>query len=368
MKGALRLVRVFGIDIAVHWTFLLLIAWVVWLSVDQQRGASAGVVVLTALVAVTFVLSIFACVVLHELGHALTARAFGVQTKHITLLPIGGVAALERIPTQPLQELLITIAGPAVNVVIASALLAMVFLLGDIETPASPFTTIGGGFFFGLAIVNIALALFNMLPAFPMDGGRVLRALLATRLEYARATTIAAMCGRVMAFGFVAWWLFGGSPFLALIAVFVYFGGQAEMIAAAQRSAVTGMTVSAAMQTDFRVLPIEATLGEAAEAMLAGAQQDFPVVDADGRLVGLLRRGPLVDGVTSLGPSAPIREAIESELPALAESDDLARAMEHLRARGPALAVMRGGRLVGLLTQENLAEFLMVSGALHRNA
>ena len=358
MRGALRLARVFGIDIGVHWTFLLLIAWIVF----EARGSGLT----STLFAVGFVLAIFFCVVLHELGHALAARAFGVQTKHITLLPIGGVAALERMPTQPSQELLIAIAGPAGNVVIAGVLGAVVLLFSDIEAPASVYTVTDVGLLTQLAVVNVALVVFNMLPAFPMDGGRVLRALLAIRIDYAKATRIAATFGQVMALGFVVWALLGGTPFLYLIAIFVYFGGQAEAAAAAQRSVVTGRRVADAMITDFRAFPLDTTLGEAGRALLAGSQQDFPVLDAEGRVVGLLLRHRLIEGLSTLGPDAPIAGVVERGLPHLADTDNLERAIEQLQAHAPALPVERNGRLVGLLTQENLAEYLMLRGAVRR--
>ncbi len=356
MKGTLHLVRAFGIDIAVHWSFLLLIAWIVY------RSATIGVGMVATGVAIVFVLTIFACVVLHELGHALTAKAFGIGTRHITILPIGGVAALERIPTQPGQEFLITIAGPAVNVVIAAGLIGGVWLLGDLAMPETTYSAAGTGFFLSLGVVNVALAVFNMLPAFPMDGGRVLRAVLAIWLEYARATAIAAGCGQLMAVAFAAWALWGGNPFLLLIAAFVFFGSKAEVAAARQRAVLTRQRVGVAMQTDIHALPFDAAVGEAAQIMFEGRQHDFPVFDAEGGLVGLLRREAIVEGMRSRGPDAPIRERIETDLPVLDENDDLAHALEMLRTHGPALAVMHRGRLVGLLSQEQLGRFLMLGG------
>lgn len=343
-----------------HWTFLLLIAYIVF--VATRQGAS----VLGAVVAVLFVCAIFVCVVLHELGHALTARRFGIGTRGITLLPIGGVAALERMPTEPVQELLIALAGPAVNVVIAALLFPAVLLIGDIAMPEMPFAPEGAGFFTHLAVVNVALVVFNLLPAFPMDGGRVLRALLAVKLDYARATGIAAAAGQVMAVLFLLWGLMAPSPLLLLIAVFVYLGGQAEATAAQARSALLGVHVGDAMQTEFRVLPPEATLGQAADLLLAGAQQDFPVVDERGRLLGMLSRRQLIEGATRMGLEHPVSEAMDGSAATFAEGDDLTEAIELLRSRGPAAPVMRGDRIVGLLTQENISEYLMLQNAARR--
>ena len=356
MRGSLRLARVFGIDIAVHWTFALLIAWIVFVSAEQHAGPG-GIIV-----SVAFVLAIFLCVVLHELGHALMARRFGVQTRHITLLPIGGVAALERIPTEPVQELLITIAGPLVNLVIAGVLVVGIRSFGDTQVPGGLLKTSTLGFFGQLAAANLVLFVFNLLPAFPMDGGRLLRALLAMRLEYARATSIAAGVGAVTAVGFVAWGLFAGSPLLVIVAVFVYLGGQAEASAAVQRSAMSGATVASAMVTDFRTLAEDATVGTAVDVLLAGSQQDFPVVDPAGGLVGMLFRRRLIEAAATGERERPLGEAIERGGPALTEGDDLASAIERLRAGGPAAPVLREGRVVGLLTLENVGEFLMLRG------
>ncbi|MBK7405362.1 MAG: site-2 protease family protein [Phycisphaerales bacterium] len=357
MRGSLRLIRVFGIDIAVHWTFLLLIAWIVF------RAYSAGARGAAVVSAVLFVLAIFVCVVLHELGHALTARRFGVQTRHITLLPIGGVAALERIPTVPVQELLITIAGPLVNVAIAATLVVFVRLFGDFSMPTWLPAEVPLGFLGQLAAANLVLFVFNLLPAFPMDGGRILRSLLAMWLEYGRATAIAANVGAVTAVGFVAWGLFGHEPLLVLVAVFVYLGGQAEASAAAQRTAMRGATVGEAMVREFRTLREDTTVGDAADVLLAGSQQDFPVVDREERLVGMLFRGRLVRAAAGGDRAAPIREILDRDGPVVDEGQDLAAAIELLRSAGPAAPVVRGGRVVGLLTTENVGEFLMVRGA-----
>ncbi len=220
MSWSWKIARVAGIPIYIHWTFLILIAWLVYGHWSQGHDLA------TTVEGVGFVLSIFGCVVLHELGHALTARQFGVTTSDITLLPIGGVARLQRIPEHPSQELLVALAGPAVNVVIAGTLyLAGVRLNVDANQAD---VLLRAGFWPKLMLVNIFLVLFNLLPAFPMDGGRVLRALLAMRLEYSRATRIAASVGQMMAILFFFLGLPPGNPFLMLIAVFVWIGAEAE--------------------------------------------------------------------------------------------------------------------------------------------
>ena len=221
-----KIARLSGIDVFIHWSFWILPIWI--LSASSGRGIAA------ALGSVGFVFAIFGCVVLHELGHALAARFYGVGTRDITLYPIGGVASLERMPERPIQELVIAVAGPLVNVVIAATL-----LMGSSLSSAGPWwqsNPLEGGLISGLIWVNVALVIFNMLPAFPMDGGRVLRALLATALPYTRATIIAARIGQLMAIGFglIGLW----SPNFFLLAVFIFLAASAELARARWRDQV----------------------------------------------------------------------------------------------------------------------------------
>jgi len=232
MRWSWRIGRVAGIKISVHVTFLLILLWIVVEEYSFGVRAMAG--------SALYMVALFTIVVMHELGHALTARRFGIVTRDIILLPIGGVARLERMPRNPRQELLVAVAGPAVNVALALALLGIVRLTGPL--PAASLYDFDAllsvrGFLYQLVFVNVVLALFNMLPAFPMDGGRVLRALLAMRMSsYARATGIAARIGRVLALALAAAGLYGlRNPFWVLIALFVWMAAGTE--AAAVREA-----------------------------------------------------------------------------------------------------------------------------------
>jgi Zn-dependent protease len=224
MRSSLKLGTLFGIPVYLHWTFLLLMGFVAF-SQSTLSAAFSGVV---------FVSAIFACVVLHEFGHALAARRYGIGTRDVTLLPIGGLARLERMPDDPRQELVVALAGPAVNVAIVGLLGVWLFLAGI--GPAVGLSLSGGSFAARLLSINLALVVFNMLPAFPMDGGRVLRALLAERMSYVRATDLAAAIGRGMAmlFGLVGllW-----NPMLILIALFVWTGAGQEAQMVRQRAA-----------------------------------------------------------------------------------------------------------------------------------
>ncbi|MBT8405613.1 MAG: site-2 protease family protein [Gemmatimonadetes bacterium] len=358
MKWSLRIGRLAGIDVFVHLTFPLLLAWI-GLSYYLERRVLAD-----AFGAIAFVILLFGIVVLHELGHALTARRFGIPTRDITLLPIGGVARLEKMPEEPGQEFLVAVAGPAVNVALAAVCAALLFGLGLPLIDESP-DLITGNPLRSLLWVNIALAVFNMIPAFPMDGGRVLRALLAMRLDYVRATRIAATIGQslAVAFGFIG---LMGNPLLVFIALFVWMGAAGESQVVQVRHALGGVPVRAAMIVDFRRLAPDETLRDAAGHVLAGFQQDFPVVDRS-RLVGLLTRDDLVRGMAAEGPNARVDAVMRTEFETISASDMLEPAYLRLQASGlRSMPVLTAGTVVGLLTLENLAEFLMLQTAAGR--
>ncbi len=360
MKWSWKLGSVAGIGLYVHATFFLLIAWVgitYWLA-----GGSAA-----ALDGIAFILALFACVVLHELGHALTARRYGILTRDITLLPIGGVSRLERIPDDPRQEVWVSVAGPAVNVVIAAALYAWL-LLSQTWRPLSALTMAGGPFFERLLLVNVSLAVFNLLPAFPMDGGRVLRALLAMRMDYVRATQVSAHVGQAMALVFGLLGLFT-NPFLVFIAFFVWIGAAQEASMVQMRSALSGIPVSRAMLTDFHTLAPEDPTKRVLELILAGSQQDFPVVDGGqgGRLAGVLLRSDVLKTLAQ-GADWRVRDIMRREFEVVDAADMLDTAFARLRSCNcHTLPVTSRGALVGLLTMENVGEFLRIQSALGRS-
>lgn len=360
MSWSWRIGRVAGIPINIHWTFVILIAWL------AVAGASAGGGIWAGLEQVGFVLALFGCVVLHELGHALMARRFGISTSDITLLPIGGVARLRRIPEKPVQELLVAVAGPAVNLAIIASLWLIGVRFPDSVDDSS--RVLQAGFWSKLLVVNGFLAGFNMLPAFPMDGGRVLRALLAMKLPYARATRAAATVGQFMAIAFGMIGLSGGAPLLLFVALFVWIGAEAEARRVEERAALKGVAVGDAMLTNYQTLRGDDTLGRAAELLLAGAQQDFPVEAGEGTDESrVLTRANLMAGLAARGADARVSEFASASGPAIDAAGPLAEAIVVLRERGGSCApVVRDGRLVGLLTLENVAELLMVRAALGR--
>lgn len=359
MKWSWGLGRVSGIKIQVHWTFLILVAWIVLLH------ASRGSDVVQVALGVLLVLSVFACVVLHELGHALTAKRFGIATRDITLLPIGGVARLERMPEEPKQELLVAAAGPLVNVAIAGLLFAGLAAAGALR-PAGELAVIGGNLAAQLMWVNLFLVAFNLLPAFPMDGGRILRALLARKMDYLDATRIAAGIGQAMAILFGLVGLFS-NPFLVFIAIFVYLGAQAEAQHAATRYVMEDVSVADAMMTDFRYLDVGDRLADAVRELLAGAQLDFPVLSAD-RLAGVLFRSDLVKALRETGGDTPVADVMRRDTAAAEADEPLHRVLARMRSDGcSTVPVLRHGNLVGLLTLENVGELMMVKSALQED-
>jgi Zn-dependent protease/CBS domain-containing protein len=360
MRWSWKIGEVAGIGVYIHATFWLLVLYI--LATHWVEGHS----LLTALAGVGFVLAIFACVVLHELGHALIARKFGIRTSDITLLPMGGVARLERMPDDPRQELWVALAGPAVNVLIAMVLFGVTATLG-VQPQWGRLHWVGGDFLNKLMVVNVGLVLFNLLPAFPMDGGRVLRSLLARRMEYSRATRIAARIGQGMAFLFGLAGLFGNS-FLIFIALFVWMGAEQEAAMVQMRHSLGGIPVSQVMLTDFRTLQPDDTLASAVEYMLAGWQEDFPVVFGD-HVLGVLTREDLLKALAQGGTDIHIRDAMQREFQVADSHDMLETALALLRScRCRSLPVLHDSRLVGMLTLENVGEFLMVQSALRQAA
>ncbi len=359
MKWSIKLGRFVGIDVYLHVTFLILLA-VIWGSAWVTRGPAA------ALEATALWVSIFGCVLLHEYGHALTARGYGIRTHDITLLPIGGLARLEKMPDKPAQEIVVALAGPAVNVVIAAVLGALILATGGFQ-PMEEIDVMRGAFLQRLFVINIGLVLFNMLPAFPMDGGRVLRGLLALGMGHSRATRIAALVGQAMAVVFVIVAFFAKAPMLFLIAFFVWMGAQAEVGASEARSVLADVIVRQAMITDYRTLTIFDSLREASTLVLRGSQQDFPVLESgdDGRVAGVLTRAGLMRGLAAHGLEGRVVDAMVRDVPGVQADERLEDVLPRLREGGASAApVYADSRLVGLLTMENIGELMMIRSAL----
>jgi len=357
MSWSLNIGRVAGTVVRIHITFLLFLAWIFAAAYAASGAATAWGTLL-------FVLLLFLCVLLHEFGHIFTARAFGVTTPYVTLLPIGGVAQLERIPEEPYEEFLIAIAGPLVNVAIT---LVLVFLAGAHLNPSDAALVDNAqvSMVDRLAIVNLFLALFNLIPAFPMDGGRVLRAALASKWGYVRATEISATIGQFVAFalGFIGLMY---NPLLIFIAIFVYLAAASESHMVALRAASHGVPVSHAMVTHFEALSPEAHLDDAVQTLLQTGQGEFPVVDGAGKPVGVLDRGALIRAIKTLGPDARVADAMSPQFPTVGHRATLEQAFKVLQERtAPAVGIVDNtGKLIGLVTGETIAEMMMLRDAL----
>ena len=361
MKWSFRLFTLAGTEVRVHVTFLLLLLFVASQSYLTGQGLPA------ALESTLFITIMFACVVLHEFGHVLAARGYGIRTPDITLLPIGGVARLERMPRKPSEELVVAISGPLVNVIIAAA----IWLGFGIETAFHPGYDFlkSGGFFEKLMMWNIFMVAFNLIPAFPMDGGRVLRAVFAMFMEYGAATRRAASIGQGIAMMVAIFMLLNHTfqPMILLICFFIFMAAGQEAASVTQEEATRNLRVRDAMLTDFRSLPPEATLRDGVELLLTGSQQDFPVLDTHGGMQGMLTRHDLISALAEKGPAQPVVEVMRPCPAATQPAIDLTQALETLNASNcPAIPVLDpiDGKLLGLLTTENIGEALMVRAAL----
>lgn len=357
MKWSIVLGRVAGVRIQIHWTFLILIAWITIAEVN--KGSDLGKVLLT----VGFILTIFLCVLLHEFGHILMARRFGIDTKKITLLPIGGVASLEKLPEEPKHELLVALAGPAVNVAIA--FLVFLFIPNKEIFTETNLSNIGSGeaFLASLLSVNIILVIFNLIPAFPMDGGRVLRALLAMKIDRVKATRIASNIGQFLAIGFVFVGLFF-NPFLVFIGIFIFFGAYTENLMIQHLEYLKGHTVKDAMMTHYSTLAPGETAKEAVDKLLAGSDHDF-IVEEDGEVKGIVTRDILISTVKEKGLGTPIVYFMRKDFEWINANERLtevfAKIQKHKNSFFP---VMDGRKIIGVINPENINEFIMIQSAL----
>jgi Zn-dependent protease/predicted transcriptional regulator len=356
MKWSYKIGRIAGIDVFLHATFLLLM---VWLFIQRSMGgggwrAGLGEVLLVSV--------LFGIVVLHELGHALTARRFGIRTASITLLPIGGVAALERIPEDPIQELLVALAGPAVNVALAT----LVFLGMAISGHAPDVLAASGSLWAQLFWVNVVLTVFNLVPAFPMDGGRVLRALLSLRVDRVKATRIAAGIGQAIAvvFAFVGLISNPVNPILVFVGVFVWLGAEGESQQVRFEAETKGLTVGDVMARDFHIAERTDILEDVASLVIPSFQSDVPILDGL-RVLGFVSIADVARGLAAAGPKAPVVDFMQDCLLVTSPERPLGEVISRWQSAGTsAVAVMENDLLVGILTAALVGEHLMLLSAL----
>lgn len=362
-----RIFRVFGIDVRVHVTFILIVGYFayVW-GVLREPGGLGG-----AMYGVVLVVLLFGLVVIHELTHSRVAQAYGITVRDITLLPIGGMAAMEEMPKEPRQELLVALAGPMSNVVMA----VVMAVAAPLVVGTSAFRDLRGfsdailepsfaGAYLYLLAVNVSLAVFNLLPAFPMDGGRVFRAFLALRMGRARATRVAVAVGQLMAVLLGILGVFGGGIFLVVVAVFIYFGAQAEGRGDELKGALGDLLVGQAVTRNVDVARPGQTIGELAARLFHTYQTDFPVVEGDGEVVGMVTRDRLIAMLGKHGADFPVMETMRTDFPVGRLADHVYEVFERMQAGGVrAVPVIEDGRLVGMLSLEDITEVIALLNA-----
>jgi Zn-dependent protease len=355
MKYSLQLGRIAGIRLSIHWTFALLLLWIV--VANMSRGTAQTLWI------VAFTLAIFVCVTLHELGHALSARRYGIPTSDIILLPIGGVATLEKIPEKPSEELVVALAGPAVNLLIMLVLIPFVRVPENTQDLLNMVNVNESNFLINLLAINGWLALFNLIPAFPMDGGRVLRALLSFRMERAKATRIAASIGQVLAIGFVILGFFG-NPFLIFIGMFIFLGAQQESTHVKTTTMFQGHRVGEVSMTDYPTMHQSDLVEDAVRLLLDSQNRNFLILDAFREPVGTLSREAIIRGLAQKGSTAHLSDVMDAEILYLEDHLPLEEAWQTMQTQKKSFAlVRRQGQIIGAIDPENVVEFLMVQQA-----
>lgn len=349
IPGTMSVGSLFGIPVRFHFTFLLLFAFLIALGLTGKQSAIANSL---------FIAALFGSVLLHEFGHALVSRRYGIRTLEIVMFPIGGIARLEKNPGVR-EEFWIAIAGPLVNFVIAGALFGYLATAGQLVPVEQAMEPDDANLMQRIAIGNLILGLFNLLPALPMDGGRILRSLLARSRPEVEATRMAARIGTGMAVLMGLYALVTFQIFLLFIAFFVYLGASQERASSIGKSVTQGVPARAAMVSDFRTLEHGHTLCDAANLLLATSQQDFPVMLGQ-RVIGLLGRSGLLRAMAQDGPDGYVSGHMQRDFVRIDPDMDLAEAMPLLASAGSAALVMRDDELLGMLTTENLTEYILL--------
>lgn len=355
MQWSFNVGRIFGIKFRIHVTFLLLLLFI-FISVADQKGFNE------ALLATLFICAVFICVLIHEVGHSLIARRFGKEAKSITLLPIGGVATMEEMPEKPLQEIAMAIIGPFINLAIAAILYLFVGTWSGIGAP-NLFPDSARTFFASLITVNVILAIFNLIPAFPMDGGRVFRGILAMKMDYVTATSVAVFVGQALAMLFIFFGIFY-NWWLAFIGVFLYIGAGGEKHQVVLKSLLSEVPASAAMTTEYQTLRPEDTLRRAIEHFHHGCQDDFPVVGDHG-VEGILTRSKILASLHEKGLDVPVSEIMDRAFDSVASGTPLDEIYRQLTSSGKtAVAVVDDGNVKGMVCLDSLSRYFMVRSAM----
>ena len=357
MKNSLYIGSPFGIKVTIHWTFLILIAIVVF--IDVKNGSSINEI----LISVLFVLTIFGCVILHELGHSLAARKYGITTRGITLLPIGGLASLTKIPEEPQRELFVAIAGPLVNVAIATVISIILFITGFNFSHLSIRYLNLYEFLPALLVINVTLVIFNLIPAFPMDGGRLLRAGLAFKFNRVKATNIAAKIGQLIAIGFAFWGLFY-NPLLIVIAAFVFIGARAELQDVRSKYFLEGKTIGDLVMKNYTLLNPEMKLDKVIEILMNGQEEEFIVMNGS-MVAGVVTKNQILKGLSDYDKNASLFKIMDIDYFAVDINDKVKDIFEKFQTSTQKIApVFENGEVVGIINFENMNKYIQVSEAL----
>lgn len=363
-KLSLFVGRYAGIKVYIHWSFWIILIWIFYMYYNRSQDVGEG------LHGVLFILALFGCVVLHEYGHALTARRYNIATRRITLYPIGGVASLESMPEKPGQELKVAAAGPLVNVVIAALLWAYLQLSGQIpdlaameNSDAEALENVRLPFAFSLLLANLVLVVFNLIPAFPLDGGRMLRAALAFKMDRARATRIAATIGQFLAIAFVFIGFFYNF-WLVIIGFFIYMGAGSEASYETIKTGLADYRVQDVIMRKFSLLSPEDTLERAVELLLNSQEQEFIVATESG-IAGVLNRKALIRGLSELGKTAPVSGVMSTDYLTLHPNMPLQEVYHQMITGAASICpVIENDRFIGIVNKTNIDELLMVDSAL----
>ena len=357
MKGSVKVASVRGIKINLHFTFLFILIWAAYRWGVQTDAGAAG-----ALYGIVVTILLFVCVTLHELAHSFTAMHYGVTVREITLLPIGGLAQMDEIPDNPTQELKISLAGPLTNIAIAFLLILICLPLEIRSTMgvAELSQRLGAMSWYGLVAylvaANLMLGLFNMIPAFPMDGGRVLRAILAMRMDYVQATAISVRIGQGLAVLLGLWGFMSGDLMLVFIAAFVYLGAGMEGRVVEVKSVLEDMRVRQAMSSPVHFVAPTDTLARVVERILQGLQADFPVLEND-RLVGMLTENDVVLALHKQGADTLVGQVMRRQFPVARPEQTLFEVQGQMgAAKLRTMPVVERDRLVGLLTAQDISQ------------
>lgn len=355
MKRSVKLSSVNGIEITMHWTFLILLAWVI------GANAVSGLVFEKIIWSLVFIVLVFLSVVAHEVAHLIAASRFGIETAEITLLPVGGISNFERLPKNAKEEILISMAGPLVNLAIAGLLLPFIQDYQPIWKIVSHFDVIyANDVLYKLHLVNLALFAINLIPTFPLDGGRILRAVLGLRMNYFKATFIVVVTGKLVAAAFFIAGIFQVSLLLLVIALLIFFAVQAEEYVLHLRSLVRGLTFGEVVVNDYNSLQASTTVQEVMGVLMTNHAKHFLIME-NGKPVGTIHRMRIINEVAEKNYNLPVKKLMKENLIYFNAGDDVKTGFKELVAFPyKNFPVMKDNIFVGVISLLCILEFMLL--------